>query len=182
MAKKLFLTAGHHNKDSGAVGNGYKESELNIELRDLITQRVKELNASIEVYNDDDDLTLGQVIANVIETATSQDVFVEIHFDASDNASASGTTALVANNAGDKSKALAKELVDLNASILGIKNRGVKSEADSHRGKLGMLHTKAISVLMEIAFISNPKDMELYQEHKHWLADDYARTLIKYLN
>jgi N-acetylmuramoyl-L-alanine amidase len=176
---KLIITAGHHAKDSGAVGNGYKENTLNVEIVDLIIQRLKQLDPSIEIWTDDFKLTLSQVIAKVKEFATIEDVWVEYHFDSSITPKVSGATALVADGARQPSKDLGKKLVDIGSTILEIPNRGVKSEKDSARGRLAMLHTKATSVLYEVGFISNPTDMINHQDWKHWLADEHARILIK---
>src|SRR5690606_34858560 len=95
----IFLTAGHHNNDSGAIGNGYKENALNIELRDMIATRIRKLSPNAKVWTDNDNDTLSQVIAKVGKIATYNDIWVEFHFDASSNHTASGATALVATNA-----------------------------------------------------------------------------------
>ena len=50
--------------------------------------------------------------------------------------------------------AMAKTISD----TLKIKNRGVKSEILSHRGRLGILHITNNSILIEVCFISNKRD------------------------
>ena len=179
MGNTIFLTAGHHNKDSGAIGNGYKENALNMELRDMITQRIKQLNPNIKVWNDDDNDTLSQVIAKINKVATSNDILLEVHFDASLSPKSSGGTALIADGAREKSQLLGAELVNIGSTVLKIPNRGVWNEKKSNRGRLGILHTPASSVLYEVGFISNPTDMINHQDWKHWLADEFARILIK---
>jgi len=174
--KRIFITAGHHNRDSGAVGNGYQENKLTQELRGLITAKLREI-ACLNIWNDNDDDTLAQVITKIKQVATADDFLLEIHFDSADRAAASGTTALVATGARDKSKDFAKQLANDVAAIVGITNRGVKDETESNRGRLGILHTKASSCLLEIAFISNPKDMERYQIYKESLALAIATTI-----
>lgn len=176
----IFLTAGHHNRDSGAIGHGYKESELNKEIRDLTVVRIKQLDPSVDVWVDDDDDTLSQVISKVKSKAKPTDIWVELHFDAASSPSATGATALIANNAREKSKEIAADLVSIGSKVLGIRNRGVMSELNSNRGRLGMLHTAASSVLYEVAFISNENDVEAYQDMKYWLSDELARVLINH--
>lgn len=175
---RIFLTAGHHLRDSGAVGNGYKENALTIEMRDLIAKRIRQLDPNIEVWLDDDKDTLSQVIAKVDKLATPKDLWLEIHFDAGITPKPSGATSLVAANARQASKDIAKKFVDMGSTILGIPNRGVKSETESNRGRLAMLHTKANSVLYEVGFISNPSDMVNHQDWKHWMADEFSRIAI----
>lgn len=181
MGKVLIVTAGHHINDSGAVGNGYRENALNIEIRDLTVARVKQLAPHIKVWTDKDQLTLSQVIAEVNKIVTSESVWLEYHFDSAIIPKASGATALIAEGARDASKKLGQELVDIGSTVLEIPNRGVKSEKDSARGRLAMLHTKATSVLYEVGFISNPTDVANHQDWKYWLADEHARILIKSL-
>src|SRR5690606_30321744 len=161
-------------------GNGYKESDLNKEIRDLTLTRIKQLSPRTKVWADNDNDTLSQVIEKVGKIATSKDIWVELHFDASSSPAATGATALVATNARAKSKELANDLVSIGSKVLGIRNRGVKTEIESNRGRLGMLHTAASSALYEVAFISNKDDVEAYQDLKLWLSDELARVLIKY--
>lgn len=176
----IFLLAGHHEKDPGAVSGDLKESELNRELQRLVYTRLQELSPQTKVYADPFNLTLSQVIKDVNRRATNDSILLEIHFDSAVNVSATGSTSLVADNARLRSKNLAEELVNITSSILGIKNRGVWSETKSNRGRLGVLHTPANSVLLEVAFISNKNDIKAYEKQKHWLADDIARILLKY--
>lgn len=173
----LYLTAGHHFKDPGAVANGYQENNLNIELRDLITKELKEKYPDVKFWTDKDTSTLSQVILEIKPQVTSKDYWVEIHFDSSERKAATGTTALVANNSREKSRSLASALASLTSETLGITNRGVKSESESNRGKLAMLHTSASSVLLEIAFISNSSDLQKYQKEKKCLAEVIANKI-----
>lgn len=176
----IFLTAGHHNRDSGALGHGYKESDLNKEIRDLTATRIRQLDPTVDLWLDDDNDTLTQVIHKVKSKAKPTDVWVELHFDAASSPTATGATALVASNARARSRELAADLVGIGSEVLGIRNRGVKTELESNRGRLGMLHTAASSVLYEVAFISNVYDVEAYQDMKYWLSDELARVIIKH--
>lgn len=180
--KRIFLTAGHHNRDSGAIGNGFQENKLTIEFRNLVTARIKDLCPSIVVWNDDDNDTLAQVIAKINKVATADDYLLEIHFDSAENLTATGTTSLVATNARGKSLNFASLIAKITSETIGIRNRGVKTEAESNRGKLGVLHTKASSVLAEVCFISNKNDIEKYHHVKHLLAEQYAFAIISTLD
>jgi N-acetylmuramoyl-L-alanine amidase len=178
---RIFLTAGHHLKDSGAIGNGYQENNLTIELRNLVSQRIKQLDQSIIIWNDDDNDTLAQVIKKIKTIATSSDYLLELHFDSSESKTATGSTALIAKDARDKSKNFATKLVSITSKVLDVKNRGVIDETKSNRGKLGVLHTVASSCLLEICFLSNHLDIEEFQKFKHWLAEEIALVIISTL-
>lgn len=171
-----FISAGHHLRDSGAVGSGTQENLETIDFRDRVIHWAKLFGT--EVIKDFDNETLGQYL-NRIKTGSGS-VVIEFHFDASTNASATGTTALVGTDADRLDKAFAKELVDKTADTLGIRNRGVISEAQSHRGRLALMREQGIVSLLELCFISNPNDMKAYQTNKDNLAREIARIIKRY--
>jgi N-acetylmuramoyl-L-alanine amidase len=176
----IFISAGHNPKgikiDVGAVGNGCHEADLTVEFRDLVIAELKKKNA---IYvSDNDDERLGQYLQR-IKTGNAS-VVLEFHFDASDNNTATGSTSLVGSDADRLDNNFAKELVNATAFRLGIKNRGVKSEADSHRGRLGLMRENGIVALLELCFISNANDLVAYNENKEQLAIEIANLCIKY--
>lgn len=177
----IFLTAGHHFNDSGAVSNGYKENMLNIEFRNLVTKELISIDPNVKVWNDNDNLTLSQVIKAITGLATTEDLLLEIHFDAA-TGKATGTTVLVAGNARMRSRQFAEDLVIGVSGTIGVKNRGVKAENESQHTKLGILHTKASSALLEVAFVDNAEDMKKYQNNKECAAKEVALIILKHLN
>ena len=173
-----FISAGHHLKDSGAVGNEYKENELAIEFRNLVVSAC--LKRGLKVITDKDTETLGEYLKR-IETGSGS-VVIEFHFDASTNPSATGSTALVGDDADRLDLSFAKELVNTTSKVLGIKNRGVVSEKESHRGRLGLMREQGTVSLLELCFISNEEDLKLYQKNKKILAVLIAEIIHKYEN
>jgi N-acetylmuramoyl-L-alanine amidase len=171
-----FISAGHHLRDSGAVGSGTQENREAILFRDSVVKWAKLYGT--EVIQDNDNETLGQYLKR-IQTGSGS-VVIEFHFDASTNASATGTTALVGTDADRLDKAFAKELVDRTADMLGIRNRGVITEAESHRGKLALMREQGIVCLLELCFISNPNDMKAYNLNKENLSRELARIIKRY--
>lgn len=175
----IFASAGHApysvKKDFGAEGCGYKEALLTIELRGLVCAELDKLGR--KYVTDKDTETLGEYLER-IQTGSGS-VVCEFHFDAY-NGTASGSTALVGDDADVLDKAFAQELVDVTASILGIPNRGVKRESESHRGRLGLMREQGTVSLLEVCFIDNSGDMQKYQTKKAELAKAYAAILSKY--
>lgn len=179
----IFPSAGHHSKatkikqDPGAVNKqGIKEGDLTIEFRDLV---LKQLDLKgVKYITDTNEENLSAYLKR-IETGTGS-VVVEYHFDASDKPTPTGTTGLIEAEADRLDRAFAKELTDATANILGIKNRGVMTEAQSHRGSLGLMREEGIICLMEICFITNPDDLKAYHANKNKLAKIHADILIKY--
>jgi len=179
----IYLIAGHNTegarKDPGAVSNGLKEADLTKRIRDLIYTRIKELSPAELVTKDDDKDTLNQVIAKIKPRITAKDVLLDIHYNAA-TPQATGVECFISNNASEKSKDLAKEIVEITHKITGIKNRGVKTEAQSARGKLGILNMRGTAVLWEVGFITNHSDVKRIDNDLHWICDEVARILIEY--
>lgn len=176
--KVVFPSAGHHNADPGAVYGGRKEGEEMKCFRDLVIQFLNEKgHANIP---DRDYETAGQHQAR-IKTGEGS-VVCEFHLNASVNASATGTEAVVKNYAPAYTIAMAQELTATVSEILGIRNRGIIPDTNTPRGRIGIVNKAGITVLLEICFLSNPSDMAAYDQHKVELAKKVAEILIKFDN
>jgi N-acetylmuramoyl-L-alanine amidase len=176
----IFISAGHHfnpnGADPGACANNVREADLTRELRDLITQELTRIGAKF--ITDKDHETLSQYMARIKPGAGS--VVCEIHFNAGSE-KATGIETLVREGATGTERLCADEINKAGIAACGMYNRGVKSEKDSHRGRLGILHTGAgISVLPEICFITNMDDLIRYRKFKGDLAVRIAALLKKY--
>lgn len=176
----IFVSAGHNpggvKPDPGAIGNGKREADLTLEFRNLVLDELK--NKNIPFISDNDTERLGEYLKRI--NTGNASVVLEFHFDAAASPNATGTTVLIGSDSDEHDKAFAKELVEAAASILMIKNRGVISEAESHRGRLGLMKEEGILALLEICFISNPSDLSAYEKYKTFLAAKIAAILIKY--
>lgn len=176
----VFISAGHNPKgikvDPGAVANGYKEAEVAVEFRNLVVSVCKTIG--LKTVTDNDDERLADYL-NRIKTGSGS-VVLEFHFDAAASNKATGTTALIEAEADRLDKLFAKELVETTSSVFGIKNRGVLSETESHRGRLGLMREEGIICLLELCFLTNKDDMKRYEKNKVILANKIARILKKY--
>lgn len=169
----IYLSAGHYDKDPGATANGYVERDLAIELRDLIVPKL----SGYRIITDKDSESLSQYLKRISPGDAS--VVVEIHFNAA-TPKATGTEVLVADGHNKISWDLADDLSTEIASTLCIPNRGVKTESDSHRGRLAFVRQPGACALIEVCFITNPSDMDKYEQHKEELADRIADVLKRY--
>lgn len=175
-----FPSAGHHQKDPGAIYNGRQENLETIKFRDLLVKELKTLN--IKTITDKDHET-NREYQNRIKPGDGS-VILDIHFNAG-GSTATGTECLVnAKDFADKnslSYKMADDICSATATILGIKNRGVKSETTTRHGKLGILHQGAgVAVLWEICFISNKEDMAKYDANISGLVRAIAKICKKY--
>lgn len=179
----VFVSAGHNSQsktikaDPGAVNkDGIKEGDRTIEFRDLVKHELDLLG--VKYISDTEEENLSMYLKRAI-TGTGS-IVVEYHFDAAASESATGCTGLVEEEADRLDRAFSKEMNDAVASILGIRNRGVISESESHRGRLGLMREDGIISLQEICFITNPDDLARYHLNKRSLAKAHALIIQKY--
>jgi N-acetylmuramoyl-L-alanine amidase len=177
MSRKIFLSAGHGGKDSGAVGNGYVEKDLTIELRNLIARELKALGIVPSI--DDDRNALSQTLAWLRGKFKSIDILLDIHWNAASSAQAKGSEVIIPDSASQFEKELARALLKVFVD-LGFKDRGVKPEALTARKKLGWMRPHSENVLIEVCFISNAVDMKLYEANKNNIAKRIASVLNQY--
>jgi len=187
--RRIFLSSGHtstRGKNGESVGrdNG-ASSPYGIEgveaegFRTLLVAELKKLG--IEAITDGKDTTLADTIKVFSKTATANDILVEWHFNSATPA-ATGTEVLIPDAHTALEKEIASKISTEISKTLGIKDRGVKTEKDSARGKLGWMRLAGSNILPEICFISNKSDMEKYQANKQKLAANIAKILAPYVS
>jgi N-acetylmuramoyl-L-alanine amidase len=177
MSRKIFLSAGHGGTDSGAVGNGYVERELTIDLRNHVVRELKALG--VTPFTDDNKNALSQTLAWLRGKFASKDILLDIHWNASSNPEAKGSEVIIPDVSSQFEKDLAKSLLKVFTEV-GFKDRGVKPEALTARKRLGWMRPVAENVLIEVCFISNITDMKLYEANKNNIAKKIASTLNHY--
>ena len=185
--RKLFLSAGHTNvvgKDRGATGNGYVEGDEAVRLRDLIVKNYKLLGGDVTIDSNANALT--QTINFFKNLLNPSSIVVDIHFNAA-TPSATGTETLIPAQNTEFERELAYELSQEISRVLNIPLRGnhkglkgVKTEFESHHGRLGWMRLVGENILLEICFITNKNDMESYEKNIEALACGIAQILYKY--
>lgn len=183
--KTIYLIAGHHNNDPGAVGEHYKlnkitEAAFTMEQRDLIYDELKAHNNigkdfNVVLDNDKDDLRT--VIKKLNDVVKPNDIVVDLHFNAF-NTKATGTEVIIPSINSRLERELAKDITDILSDVMQIPNRGVKTEASLGR-RIGILHGKGNRILIETMFIDNPSDVTSYVKNKFIIAQEIAILLEK---
>ena len=173
--KTLIIGAGHGGSDPGASGNGYVESILAIESRNMLVADLQKLGVNPLV--DPDSNALAESLAFFKPFFKPGSVNIDIHWNASDNPSATGTEVLISTTATPFEKQLGGKIAETIATTLGIKNRGLKTELDSARKYLAWMHQPGRNFIIEMCFISNKADMDKYQGKKHELSVKMADIL-----
>lgn len=157
---KLLLIAGHGGNDPGACSSyGIERDETRIVVNKLINEFKGYKNLSVDVYpmnrNAYSDVKNGTVQVNF----ANYDYVIEVHFNSA-SVSAKGVEVWVTKR--ESSISVEQRIVN-NVAKIGLSNRGVKKEDFAVIYNVKSKGTSAS--LIEICFISNKEDMDLYRKN-----------------
>jgi LysM repeat protein len=178
--RKIFISAGHSNKvgrDRGAIGNDFIEGNLTVELRNLIVNELKKLGNTPIV--DGDNTVFTESINKFKSLSNPDSIVLDIHWNAA-TPKVTGVETLIPEEHTPFEVKLAESLSESISSTLNITKRGkngVKTEAESHHGRLGWMRLIGENVLIEVCFITNKTDMTKYQNKKVELSKNLAKIL-----
>lgn len=167
----MFLSAGHSNTDPGAVGNGLKEADVAVEIRNIVSFYLTQMKVKHEL---DGTGTANLPLAATVKRSNKHAVSVEFHCNASVNAKATGCEVLCAK----KDNLLAGKICDAISRTLGIKNRGVKPENAGQHHRLAFV--QAGGMIVELFFITNKDDVDRYNGSKWLLGKAIAEVLAQF--
>lgn len=179
--KTLFLIAAHGGSDSGAVSNvngrTYREADLSIEFRDLLIEDCKKVGLSPKTDFNTNALS---ATLNWLRTLVydKDSILIDIHWNSSSDINANGTENFIPDDYTKKELELATEINKIFVKY-GLKNRGVKTESQSNRRRLGIFRTNCEQILIEVGFISNSRDMTIYEQNKQEMSKDIISLLKK---
>lgn len=174
----VILNAGHApggNPDPGAIGpSGVRESDVTRDIADRAAAYLETAGVRVIVVQDDD-LDAICEIANENEAAA----LVSIHANACDNQEATGMEIFTSRGV-TKADALATKIMEqmeVEFPKLPIRGDWSDGDVDKEAGLYVLLHTDMPAVLVETAFISNPKEEAILDsaEGKDMFAKAIAR-------
>ena len=154
---KVFLGVGHGGTDSGAIGNGFKEKDLNLSIalacnEILINHGVTVVMSRTKDEND-------SITDEITECNNFKpDLAVDIH----NNAGGGDGAECFYHHGGGKGKTLAEnvltEIVKTGQNSRGIKTRVNSSGKDYYAF---IRETTAPAIIVECAFIDNAQDIQI---------------------
>ncbi|MDU6115725.1 MAG: N-acetylmuramoyl-L-alanine amidase [Paeniclostridium sordellii] len=163
-------------QDSGAVGNGNYEDELNLAVSKKVEQKLRSKGIEVKMSRYSDEFISLSDRAKMANQY-APDVFIFIHQNSSDSMSANGTETYYHTRKGEYSP-YAQNIQSSAINETGSRNRGIKS------ANFAVLReTNMLSALFESGFITNPTESANlanpnYQEK---LADGIANGIERYL-
>ena len=170
----VTVTAGHSNKDPGAVNGKFKEAELVSQFRNAVAYYLRE--AGIQ-YKTDGVGILNQDLNAAIKLIKGSSVAVEFHMNAATSKQANGIETIAL----PKDKKLAQELSKAVADAFGSRLRGDNGwidQSQSARGKLGFISNGGL--IVELGFISNEEELFQFNARYWSAAKAVAKVLIEY--
>ena len=164
---KICVDAGHGGRDNGSsLGNRFEKNDnLNIALK--VRDILEGLGYTVIMTREDDSYP---TLPERVEKANSEgcDVYISLHRNAF-NGKTRGIETLISTLAGEVSVILAKNIQQRLVLIGGI-NRGVKRQQDN---VYVLDKTVMPAVTVELLFVDNPRDNELFDEY----IDEYALAI-----
>lgn len=168
---RLCFDYGHGGEDGGACYNGRKESNDVLILGKTVAAEVRRHRITVdEIRTSDTTVSLND--RSAFENRNTYDYFISFHRNAFQPEQAKGVEIYTYLNPGAKSKGLAQR-IQTSLVALGFTDRGVK-EANYHV----LRETKAPAVLIEIGFIDNTGDNNLFDAKRNEIIKAIAKAIL----
>lgn len=168
QTRSLLISAGHDDRDPGAVANGKTEADIVLDFRDLLSHR---LAAKGVVHLKDGEFGENLPLREASRLARTCDTALEFHCNAGPP-SATGPETLSRN----RDFPLAGRLCSVIADTLGLPNRGARPENAGQHSRLAFVSDGG-GIIVELFFLTNAGDLSAYEANRTLLADDVASLL-----
>lgn len=163
---KILVSAGHTLTGKGTGAEGFiNESQENRALSKLIVEYLKKLGHEADYHEVNSGSDYINQQANKANSK-NYDLVVQIHFNASDDASANGTEVIYRSS---KGKVYAQKVQDKLKTEFT--DRKIKHDINDLKRDLGWLRlTKPVAILIETCFVTNKNDANKYTSNRSKIA------------
>ena len=173
---KVFIDAGHGGTDPGALGYGYRESDLNLQVAKKVESKLKSKGIDVKMSRNSD---IFYSLSERAEMANDYgaDAFVSIHQNSAEAKSANGIETYY-NRKKEEDRPLSNDIQKQVISQTGANNRGVKNAEFTV-----LVKSKMISALVECGFITNESEVKKLSDpsYQDKLATGIADGIEEYL-
>lgn len=160
---RVIVSAGHTNKEPGAIIDDLREVDLARTIANKVTSKLRQ--TGIVTLSVPPELDLNKRIEWINNTGyqeETEDICIEIHIN---DGGMSGLEGWYQDRGENKSQTLTTAILEEISKSTGLTNQGPKSELDHPLGTLAFVHnTKPTSSLIECLYIDNPQDQEFLRD------------------
>ena len=176
--KKITLDAGHGGSDPGAIGaSGTREKDVTLKITKKVQELLKKKGAKVSMTRTDDKDVYGPNASDVQELQARVDVaedndadaFISIHINSSTNKKVGGFSSYYYPKTSNDAR-LAQAVQDRLVKNFGLDDLGIR-KANFYVNK----RCSMPSTLLELAFISNPKEEKLMKSN--WYINKLAKSI-----
>jgi len=173
--KTIVLDAGHGGFDPGAVSGSRMEKNDNLALALAVQKKLQEQGQRV-VMTRNTDVFVPLVERSVISNRNLADIFVSLHRNAFTNPAANGVETYVQTDSAPVNTAWARNVQNELVAA------GVQSDRGVSQGDYSVLrHTRAPAMLVELGFITNARDNQLFDQKFDAYATAITRGILKSL-
>ena len=184
MSTKIYIDQGHNpiNPNAGAEGNGLREQDLVYDIGQRLADLLR-ANPQYEVRlsRPTENTLLGTSNATSLAARVNDanrwgaDYFISLHTNAAASPSATGSEAYV-YRIGSRAYDFAESILTNLTASTGLRNRGVKARP----GLYVLRKTNMPATLVELGFITNPRDAGLMENEPDRFAEGIYRGILAY--
>ncbi|MCL2286152.1 MAG: N-acetylmuramoyl-L-alanine amidase [Firmicutes bacterium] len=175
-ARTIVIDPGHGGSDSGAVSGTRREKDDNLRLA-LAVQRLLQAQGQRVIMTRTTDIFVTLAERSAISNRNNANIFVSLHRNSSTNTTANGVENYIFTTAPTIDALYAHNVLN------EVVNAGVQNNRGVIRGNFAVLrNTNAPAMLLEMGFISNTRDNQLFDQNFNAYAAAITRGIITSLN
>ena len=185
MSIKIYIDQGHNpvNPNAGAEGNGLREQDLVYTIGQELAARLRaDPDFEVRLSRPTRDTLLGTTNATSLAARVNEanrwgaDYFISLHTNAASSPSAGGSEAYVYAR-GTPAFGFAEDILTNLTDITGLRDRGVQARP----GLYVLRKTQMPATLVELGFITNPRDAALMRDEPGLFAEGIYRGIKEYV-
>ena len=184
MSIKIYVDQGHNpvNPNAGAEGNGLREQDLVYTIGQELAARLRaDPDFEVRLSRPTRDTLLGTTNATSLAARVNEanrwgaDYFISLHTNAASSPSAGGSEAYVYARE-TPAFGFAEDILTNLTDITGLRDRGVQARP----GLYVLRKTQMPATLVELGFITNPRDAALMRDEPNRFAEGIYRGIKEY--
>ena len=171
----IVLDPGHGGHDPGAVNGSRREKDDNLRLGLALRPRFQAQGLRV-IMTRDTDVFVSLDERSAISNRNNADIFVSLHRNAFDNPAANGVETLVHPDANAATRRHAQNVQNALVAV------GVQSDRGVRNMNFAVLrNTRAPAMMVELGFISNARDNQLFDQNFDAYAEAITRAVVQSL-